>query len=589
MAEDGMKVENPTPSRRDVIKKGAAVTTAAVALGALGAREMQVMEHGLETRDGTFFPLYERHDVGIQTKDIPQNLDVFFRELTMDEVAMELPAVRLAKAAMSFGIKTPSQQSSSGDKPGESFKKDAFEMLAQNGTKIAYGDVPPRSIDFSKENWHEKATIDEFKVGTARTAAGVIAAITGPLVKDLAEIDEKYGKKTIGTTSRRMLGKVMVGAGIGLATPPIAGFAISLGTRLVNPDLGQKNAITRIRNRLDGMLSHAVPENDVIFFRNLVMANKLLTLAKTTKKEGGKPRIAFNVGAAHGGIEDLLLAGQDVTRFLISRFPKWYMKPMIDRSGGVENFSSIRVLTLPKDMKKGELDENEYEANQRIGDERIIDQGLFEDLSKIFAPEINAHKDSLEKDFGAMRPTLQKHLNEGMYKKVSDAFEKTKFFSERDFKGHVRTNTLSGGEGDLKDTTFRQLNLSLPDHPLHPSMQQRYDDIEISTQEKAGKTTYESISFWVDSEGQLVPNNHRADLIVVPREKLVQTIQNALKDTPKDSSSWSYTRPGADYGAGHPLPGQGAMDAEIKSDGVTKLFHISQDGHVKLTVFTNSR
>lgn len=369
MAEDGAKIENPNLSRRKAIKKSSAVA-GGVALGGLSAREMQIIEHGLNTKVGIFFPLYEQHDKGIQAKDIPPNLDFFFREMVMDETSMGLPPASLLKAT-SFRDST------------ELIKPEAFEILAQDGVKIAFGDVPPRTIDLLDENWMAAYWADEIKTRSVRTAAGVVSFSAGEILKEFAEIDEKYGPKTVGTISRRMLGKTIMAAGVGLAVPPAADLVLTLGTLFFALDLGQKNAVMRIRNRLVGMISHALPEDDITFFRNAVMADKLLTLAELPTKKNNKPCIAFNVGANHAGIEDFLIAGHDFTRWIITRLPNWYIQPSIDRSGGLENFCSLRVLTIPKNMKKSEL-EDERSANQRIQEERIMDKGLYEDLTTRF-------------------------------------------------------------------------------------------------------------------------------------------------------------------------------------------------------------
>ncbi len=55
------------------------------------------------------------------------------------------------------------------------------------------------------------------------------------------------------------------------------------------------------------------------FFRNVMMADKLLSVASKTKsRKGNNPsKLAFQVEAAHSGIEDFLQVGPDICRALV--------------------------------------------------------------------------------------------------------------------------------------------------------------------------------------------------------------------------------------------------------------------------------
>src|SRR3989344_7676625 len=135
MSESGIRTENPQANRRNIVKGGAAVTSGAV-LGLLGTRELQIMEHGLETKVGTFFPLYERHDIGIQAKDIPQNLDAFFQELSLDESNFDASPIRLLNAIGSSGEKiSPHENTPANSQQTELIKKGVLELLAQQGVR----------------------------------------------------------------------------------------------------------------------------------------------------------------------------------------------------------------------------------------------------------------------------------------------------------------------------------------------------------------------------------------------------------------------------------------------------------------------
>lgn len=80
-------------------------------------------------------------------------------------------------------------------------------------------------------------------------------------------------------------------------------------------------------------------------FRNLVIADKVLLLAENLKDAlGRKVNIGLNIGASHSGIEDFLRAGPEFCRFLITNMPRDVLQKVIDKSGNIESFSSMRIL-----------------------------------------------------------------------------------------------------------------------------------------------------------------------------------------------------------------------------------------------------
>lgn len=104
------------------------------------------------------------------------------------------------------------------------------------------------------------------------------------------------------------------------------------------------------------------------------MSNKLQTVAEEIRgRTGKKPKIAFQVWAWHGGIEDFLQAGQDFSRALILAYPKWYLDQTVKLNYGIRDFCSSRLFKLPENLTVQDL------ANERLNEtteRRIVDEKL---------------------------------------------------------------------------------------------------------------------------------------------------------------------------------------------------------------------
>lgn len=179
---------------------------------------------------------------------------------------------------------------------------------------------------------------------------------------------------------------MLVGTGAFVAAPAITIFAegalIQRGKRV-----DTKNAITRIHTRINGIIiGHLSIEEHLFFFRDVVIADKLLTAAEAIKRElGRKPLIAFNVGGAHGGIEDFLVAGHDFTRWVLLQYPKEFWETIIELNGGIENVCSVRSLTLPSNFNAQEAKNNLEDLDENVVDHRLYDIALLNALKQKLA------------------------------------------------------------------------------------------------------------------------------------------------------------------------------------------------------------
>jgi len=336
MSESSGKAEQvKNPGRRKFLKTAVKVAVAGVGTAALGgivANEVINKDEGsIVTESGTFFPLYELHSKGIKVESIPNNLDVFFGELPTRKTFL------LAPQDILLNIES---------------KNLAF--LSQKKTEIMFGDV-----DLP---WNEKDLDRLIIVGEVLVGAGM-----GVTASDMDHVLGKvYSEADI---SRRKFLKVVLlaGAAWGLAKIPL------MAGLFLEPY--NKNVIDRIFNRLMAIDSHMHPELSVDFFRNIVMADKLLTVSEDIgKRTGKKARIAFNVGAAHSGIEDFLQAGHDFCRSLILAYPKLYLRSAVDLNNGIKDFCSARLLKLPENLTEGDVGSGEklsLTTERRVVDEKL--------------------------------------------------------------------------------------------------------------------------------------------------------------------------------------------------------------------------
>jgi len=169
--------------------------------------------------------------------------------------------------------------------------------------------------------------------------------------------------------------------GLGSATIGWAASAIGanvLGANTMNENQ-QQGALRRILARVEGIISDFHPENSSTFFRNAVMARKMLTIAETYKSP---PKIAFQVENGHSGIEDFLQLGPEGTKAIILAHPKSFLKNWVETNGGIEDFCSSRLIKLAPNFKaiNGKIEDK---IAKDIKSRRVVDFKLKEGLEKI--------------------------------------------------------------------------------------------------------------------------------------------------------------------------------------------------------------
>lgn len=343
----GIEEQVKDPDKRKFLKTAGKVAVAALggaALGGIVTNEVLKAEQGIVAPSGTFFPLYERHDKGIKVESIPDGLDVFFRELNLDGDIFAPSPEEVLRHRMSYSI--------------PAFPNKILASLSQNKTEVVAGDVETPGIP----------EIDYMIMG-GEYAVGLGLLLTLPASKVNSET--RIGR-------RKFLQAVMLaGAAWGLSKLPLL-----FGTF---QESYNKNAIDRVYSRLVAIESHMHPELSMFFFRNLMMADKLLTVSEDIhKRTEQKAKIAFQVGDGHAGIEDFLQAGHDFCRSLIVAYPKQYLRSTVELNSGIKDFCSVRLFKLPENLTEDDVASGEKlnSATER----RVVDEKLEKALSLKLAP-----------------------------------------------------------------------------------------------------------------------------------------------------------------------------------------------------------
>lgn len=313
MSETSSEVD----SRRSFVKKAA--VTAGAAVGAYEA--VKAVRNEIPTPHGTFVPLYERHERGIVAEDIPEDATALFREIVYKNGPF-----REAAEDVLFGSNDTINGRNT--KRVRIFPDIVLEKLQKHDIPVILGDVDIPSFD------------KQFLLGIGQYILGGLTLISAKSVRKENHMPAKM-------LSRRDFVK-KTGYAVGTwAVAPFSGPGIGEVLHLTN----QSESVERILRRFGGMASSLHPELTYLFFRNAVMADKMLYLASYQKEQQGiSPKIAFQVGNAHSGIEDFLLAGKSFCQKAILAYPRRFLDVVVADNGGVDDFCAMRIIAMTKDF-----------------------------------------------------------------------------------------------------------------------------------------------------------------------------------------------------------------------------------------------
>lgn len=351
-----------TISRRNFFKLSSAVVGAGLTAGT----ELEAGKEGIHTPYGNFRFLYERHDVSINSEDIPANTDIFYRELTLKENLFRQSAAEIFSSRY-FGGESPMTPI----REVSFLSQDIIVKLAQNRIEIMIGDVDLRKVDYLASRVIRGA---EFGVGFYTLLKTLSSKPGQPSQK--IETSQNV-EPTKGENPRRKFLKTAATLGSVWAISPTISFVL----KMFGTGTPEQTAFKRLASRLEGIQSHFHPELADNFFRDAMTANKLLAAGEEYKKiHATKANFTVLLEGGHSGVEDLVRLGPGVTRAIVLSWPTDMLEAIIQNNNGVEDFSSARIFKLPGDITSEDiLNGGKWEA---VAGRRVTDQVLLEELRR---------------------------------------------------------------------------------------------------------------------------------------------------------------------------------------------------------------
>lgn len=339
-------------TRRDFLLRSrdlAAGVTAGAISGAVGKEIIDAVvedQPRIETDSGVFLPYYERHDVRIDVDKISSETDSFFLEYIywkrgdaekINAIYEDPPEVLASEVEITH--------------------PDLANRLKEIDAKLLMLDI--KDFDFGMENM--SSLVDQnADLGKALMAVGVISELSPRIIDKISKI--RNPRQDASTMDRRGFlkfgAKVSVAIGAWLASP-------SLGSEMINDRDPSSSPVERVLTRAYGIQSNLHPEHAKIFLRNLVWAHKLLDLSEkddsikkelaeigSSTKNNEKPIFGMEIGALHGGVEDMLALGKKGCETLLTTL---YSKEALIEIGrqnqSVDNISKTKMVDMK--LKKG--------------------------------------------------------------------------------------------------------------------------------------------------------------------------------------------------------------------------------------------
>lgn len=324
------RVKAPKFNRRDFLKI-ASVAAGVVAFGDLQRLPSQGELGKIETEDAIYYPLFGRHDrhvdlIGAFVQN-PQQPLVHFGEIISPAYAFQ--------AMDSLSTLTTTLAGPDGQDYGRMFTNEELLYFVKNNIKVAYEGTNLNGKYFQGSHTAESTE-----------AAIVLGVDVGAAIQDtLARVkgESVLSHKNLLANMGALLGTIW------LFSPQALGdVSLALG------DLPENNDLRKVKlalNNLAGHINLTHPETMQVFFRNLVIARKLQTLAHVVPDVHAreKPAISFLLGMEHTAIQDLLVLGESVTMAGFSLYSKETLKEIVDSNGGIDAFCSTVILS-PKSI-----------------------------------------------------------------------------------------------------------------------------------------------------------------------------------------------------------------------------------------------
>lgn len=390
----GIQNELKNSSRRRFFGQAAAVIPTAVIAAHEVMHEKQILKEGkFSVHGATWYPLYEyqhaKHEEVLNPKNIPNNLQVLSLEHPLEsnrEYSGEnIPLTHLTMPVQDILTAERLGADTKSDKDYPLFPEETITYLQENNIPLVLGD-----IEYTGKNSMG------LPVDISQTDSDELRKRIGQILIDVgvgAGVGEKVAEKVIDSETidrRGFLGKLgagMVAAGVAAYAPPVLRYELHDKVVEESDDKIKK----RIWARINSINSNLLPEHLNDLFRELIQANKLLTLAEhlKNKENNDNPNIGYNWHLGHRGIEDWLRLGPDITREIILAFPKELLTEVIAANADKRALYAMRLVDVPKSFtiedkfngfKSGKIDPDEVYKDEIIEDtvlkERLVEMGL---------------------------------------------------------------------------------------------------------------------------------------------------------------------------------------------------------------------
>lgn len=339
------------PSRRRFLR-GVAAAGVGATLAKWVSREEKISYEGLKVPGATFYPVYERHDQGPHPDQLIGKPPFHAFSIELYDHSSLSPSGLLVYSLFSEAgylrehIPQPDERNRALVMLLGRWRQ-LLHKLAYDRSYLIFPDVRVPYLDGA---WYSA-----FVRNIGYIEAGVSVALSSLIYRkaENAGKDDDSGEKI---NPPRFSRREFI-IGLGKATSfylasPLGGSLLSIAA-VSNHGANEHEIISALRRlaiRLNGMQSGLHPEDASLFVRNLVWAMKFLELERWLNDNFGdltqnNVNIGFLAGAAHSGVEDFLVLGQDFCADVFGLLPKFYLKELIKANGGVENVSRIRVVS----------------------------------------------------------------------------------------------------------------------------------------------------------------------------------------------------------------------------------------------------
>lgn len=323
-------------SRRDFLK------VASVGVGALALNKYMNREGDqnrepnskwriLEGADGGLYvPVYEEHKKpwpSEQFGDMP-NIDVVMYEVPRPSKDMvnQTGEQLLGKADESFARDTW-------------IPKDQAKYWSEKGTLVAF-----EGLDYPGESM-----VLQYTFGTLLEGLAGLYSIAGSFSEKAAKPLKIADKEIMTGEMKKML---MRAGGIWGSTAWLQmGIGAYLKMMTATGSEGIQDVSLKVQ-RLEQLTTQMHPEFNLVFLRNLIMARRIQSINESfpqsirdmDRQKNSPTTVAFNVGAMHSGIEDWLILGPDIVKFMIELSPNGIWKQMAEINGGSESMATMPLV-----------------------------------------------------------------------------------------------------------------------------------------------------------------------------------------------------------------------------------------------------